>query len=392
MRWRLEPSPHEFQVGDLVCAKGDRERSVVEAEVADGLQIRRLSDAKLRQVRPSQLALLRSREDMGCDIGVITAETDIFRHMARVLPETGDVVMEVGSATGACTAILARSCGSENVIGIDISMQEVTRARLEHPDLRFENLDVLKEKERLRDLGQGVSILFVDIGGIRQLADLMRIMYALRAAISPKVLVIKNRELWTLVQGVMQRGCLRELNFERLEHERISSASPYEYWQFWRSCGLADLGRYLRVFSGLPPEVIDELEAAATASRNPHQAKVVLADSATSRFHGSHVLPGIHAAARAAFCGGDCAADELPSVRAAVGVRLIDLYMQLGFAKSKREAQRVVEAAGAKLNGLVVDDHRRVITEPDFVEGKLRLSLGKFEEENIYVHGVPFFF
>ena len=234
MHWRLEPSSYGFQVGDLVCAKGERERSVVEAEREDSFEIRRLCDSRMRHLKASQLALVQAREHLGCAMGIITAETDVFRKMARVLPTPDDVVMEVGSAAGACTAILARSCGGGNVIGIDISMHEVTHARLEHPDLRFECVDVLDEPEKLRELSHGVSILFVDIGGIRQLIDLMRIMYAIRAVVSPKMLVIKNRELWTLARGMDQHGngCLRNFVFDRLEHELISKASPYEYWQF----------------------------------------------------------------------------------------------------------------------------------------------------------------
>ena len=45
---------------------------------------------------------------------------------------------------------------------------------------------------------------------------------------------------------------------------------------------------------------------------------MALADGATGSFHGPAVLPGIHAAAQAAFFAGGVAV-ELPTVEAAVG-------------------------------------------------------------------------
>ena len=58
-------------------------------------------------------------------------------------------------------------------------------------------------------------------------------------------------------------------------------------------------------------------------------------------------------------------------------MRLVALYKQLGFAKSTKEAERAVQSGGARLNGRVVDDHRRVLAEADFLEGTVRLSMGK---------------
>ena len=50
------------------------------------------------------------------------------------------------------------------------------------------------------------------------------------------------------------------LNAERL--------APYDYWQFWRNTEDADVGRFLRLFTDLPPPEIAALEASSGAAIN----------------------------------------------------------------------------------------------------------------------------
>ncbi|CAE8631238.1 unnamed protein product [Polarella glacialis] len=385
MVWRMEPgsAPHKFQVGDLVCPKGDRDRAVVEHQLTTEtelglLEIRSLADGKTHQVPNAHLSLVQSHDARDRSIGIICAETVVYRKMARILPSFGEMALDVGSATGACTAILARSCGKENVLGIDISIQEVEHSRKIHEDLRFECLDVLKERDRLREIAVGVSILFIDIGGIREITALMRILNAVTAEIRPRICVIKNRALWDLVHGTAAPdGSLDGFaeRFPRVEHQLLTDMSPYQYWQFWRSCANDDVSRYLRVFSGLPLEEIEALEALPPADFF-RQAKVALADAATALQHGRAAAETSHATASAAFSGGSVAVG-LPTLEAAVGTSVVDLYLQLGLVKSKSEACRVVQGGGARLNGQTVTDHRRVISEPDFEAEKLQLSIGK---------------
>lgn len=344
--------------------------------------------------------ILSSSGNQGdCRLGFICAETDVFRKMARVLPRFGDIALEVGSATGACTQILARSCGDQNVVGVDISRLEVDEARRAHPGLRFECIDVLQEKEKLSEIAREASAVFVDIGGIRQATAVMRVLHAVRGVVQPRLLVVKNRALHCLASKVSRFGgaspdCFGDSAFERLEHLLVADASAYEYWQFWRSCSDADLGRYLRVFSDLSSREIEALEAQVESTHNPHEAKAVLADAATRLFHGAELLPGIHATAAAAFADNSRHLDVnvsdllLPVVEVATGVKLMDLCVQLGFTKSKREAGRLIRAGGARLNGHVVEDSRHVIDESDFHDGKLHLSVGKRKHAK-HAIGVP---
>merc|ERR1712032_1066532 len=188
--------------------------------------------------------------------------------------------------------------------------------------------------------------------------------------------------------------CFGDDTFERLEHLLVADASAYDYWQFWRSCSDVDLGRYLRVFSGLPSKDVEDLEAQVASTHNPHKAKAMLADSATRLFHGSEHLPGIRATATAAFAdngehlGANISDLLLPVVEVATGVKLMDLYAHVGFTKSKREAARLIHAGGARLNGRVVEDPWHIIDESDFHNGRLQLSAGKRKHAK-HAIGVP---
>ena len=81
------------------------------------------------------------------------------------------------------------------------------------------------------------------------------------------------------------------LNAERL--------SPYEYWQFWRNTEDADVGRFLRLFTELPLEVISRLEALSGGDIN--EAKKVLATEATALAHGREAAEAAAETARAVF-------------------------------------------------------------------------------------------
>src|SRR3954452_7276976 len=61
--------------------------------------------------------------------------------------------------------------------------------------------------------------------------------------------------------------------------------SPYDYWQFWRNSQDGDVGKFLRLFTDLPLDEIERLEALAGSEIN--EAKKVLADAATALAHGA---------------------------------------------------------------------------------------------------------
>lgn len=152
--------------------------------------------------------------------------------------------------------------------------------------------------------------------------------------------------------------------------------SPYDYWQFWRNIDDADVPKFLKIFTELPLEEIDRLSS--LEGKEINKAKEVLADETTTLLHGADKLPDIKATAQAIFSGGGESDEGLPTVSGAVGATVIDLYVDLGFAKSKGEARRLIKGGGARINNVKIEDDSRVLAEDDFGEnGKVRLSSGK---------------
>jgi len=157
---------------------------------------------------------------------------------------------------------------------------------------------------------------------------------------------------------------------------------PFGYWQFWRNTDDADVGRFLRIFTMLSRERIEELEQLEGAEIN--EAKKVLADEATSMLHGAECLEEIRKTASAVF-GGQAggATDALPRVsitanEIAEGVPIVDLYLKLGFGKSKSEIRRLVQQGGARMNDGKIADAALVLRPADFeAKNEVKLSAGK---------------
>ena len=94
--------------------------------------------------------------------------------------------------------------------------------------------------------------------------------------------------------------------------------SPYDYWQYWRNTEDADVGRFLRLFTDLPLAEIARLEALRGAEIN--DAKIVLANEATTLAHGAEAAAAAAETARRTFVEGSIgrrAADARPAARGA---------------------------------------------------------------------------
>ena len=147
--------------------------------------------------------------------------------------------------------------------------------------------------------------------------------------------------------------------------------SPYDYWQFWRNAADEDVGRFLKLFTDLPPEDIGKLEALAGAELN--QAKIVLATEATALLHGRDAAEAAARTAAETFGAGGLG-EDLPTLSLGDGMNLAHALTALGFTSSNGEAKRKIAEGAVRLNDAAVSDAGLVLTagaEP------LKLSLGK---------------
>jgi tyrosyl-tRNA synthetase len=155
--------------------------------------------------------------------------------------------------------------------------------------------------------------------------------------------------------------------------------SAYDYWQFWRNTGDADVGRFLKLFTRLPLDEIARLEALAGQEIN--EAKKVLANEATTMAHGAEAAAAAEATARETFEKGGAGAD-LPTLDlsaedvAGGGVSVVQLFVRSGLTSSGKEAKRLITEGGARLNDEPVRDAGLMLGADDFAE-PVKLSAGK---------------
>jgi tyrosyl-tRNA synthetase len=155
---------------------------------------------------------------------------------------------------------------------------------------------------------------------------------------------------------------------------------PYDYWQFWRNTADADVVKFLKLFTDLPLERIEEL--AKLEGQAINEAKIVLANEATAMLHGAEAAEAAAEGARIAFAAarGDAAgfgtatAQGVPIfVVEGTEVPIIDALVGLSFAPSRNEARRKIAEGAVKVSNQVILDPTAVVQ----VVGELPISLGK---------------
>jgi len=154
----------------------------------------------------------------------------------------------------------------------------------------------------------------------------------------------------------------------------------YDFWQYWRNVDDRDVGRFLRLFTDLPLDAINRLEALEGADIN--SAKTVLANEVTKLVRGQEAAVRAEATARETFAGSG-AGDDLPSLATGPeGMRLAALLTSIGFTASGGEAKRKLAEGAVKLEGETVTDPAQLVLPG---EGEtLRLSLGKKRHALVY--------
>lgn len=121
--------------------------------------------------------------------------------------------------------------------------------------------------------------------------------------------------------------------------------SPYEFYQYWRNVGDADVVKCLKILTFVPMDQIRELEKLNGEQLN--SAKELLAYEVTRQIHGKEEAEKARDAARAVFCRG-IGSQDMPSAdfsAAEFGGGVIgctDFLVKTGLAPSKGEARRLI--------------------------------------------------
>jgi tyrosyl-tRNA synthetase len=156
--------------------------------------------------------------------------------------------------------------------------------------------------------------------------------------------------------------------------------SAYDFWQFWRNTEDGDVGKFLRLFTELPLEEIQRLEALEGSAMN--DAKKILADEATRLCHGQAVALEASETARKTFEEGTIG-DALPTVDVKqadldAGLGVVEALRLAGLVGSNGEARRLIKNGGARVNDAAVSDAELKLGPANVGEGGIvKLSSGR---------------
>lgn len=161
--------------------------------------------------------------------------------------------------------------------------------------------------------------------------------------------------------------------------------SPYDFYQYWRNVGDADVEKCLSLLTFVPMDEVRRLSSLEGAEINA--AKKLLAFEVTKLIHGEEEATKAQSAAEALFGAGNDMSN-VPTVsitREDLGKALIDIIAETKILPSKAEAKRLVQQGGLSLNGEKVTDFKRAITEEDFQDGSALIKRGKKNYNKIVI-------
>lgn len=150
--------------------------------------------------------------------------------------------------------------------------------------------------------------------------------------------------------------------------------SPYEFYQYWRNVDDADVEKCLSLLTFLPMEEVHRLSSLEGSAIN--EAKTVLAYEVTKIVHGEEEANKAKKAAEALF-GGAGNTQDMPTVAAETGKKLLDVLTAGKVFASKSEGRRLIQQNGLSLNDAKVTDVDYILQDSDFTDGEAIVKKGK---------------
>ena len=163
--------------------------------------------------------------------------------------------------------------------------------------------------------------------------------------------------------------------------------SPYQFYQFWLNVSDENVIDYLKRFTFISLEEIDELEKEFESNPGARTAQKTLAFEITKFVHGEEEVQSVCAASEFLFGGGDLASlddkvknivvENAPNHKVTVGENLVDVLVETELASSKREARTFLESGAVTINGEKMTDLESVISDGVFINNLAILKRGK---------------
>jgi tyrosyl-tRNA synthetase len=156
--------------------------------------------------------------------------------------------------------------------------------------------------------------------------------------------------------------------------------TPFEFFQFWVNTDDRDVIKYLKFFTFLTKDRIDELVVKVQTEPHKREAQKVLAEEMTKFVHGEHALHQALKITEALFSGDVKAltADEIeqgfknmPTFHASKESKnIVDWLVELGIEPSKRQAREDINSGAISMNGDKVTDVNTDVTVENSFDGR----------------------
>ena len=158
-----------------------------------------------------------------------------------------------------------------------------------------------------------------------------------------------------------------------------NKTSPFDFYQYWRNVGDADVLKCLRMLTFLPLEQIDEMDKWEGSQLN--QAKEILAFELTKLVHGEEEATKAQESARALFSAGSAA--DMPTTTLTDAdlrdgsIDILGILVAAGLCPTRSEARRNVQQGGVTVNGEKVTDFKAAYTPEDIMKEDFVVRRGK---------------
>ena len=163
--------------------------------------------------------------------------------------------------------------------------------------------------------------------------------------------------------------------------------SPYEFYQYWRNIGDADVPKCLALLTFLPMDEVRRLSALEGSEIN--KSKEILAFELTKIVHSEEEATKAQTAARALFSGGahggSIPTTEVPASELESGMDILSLLQKAELIASRGEGRRLIQQGGIKLSDKKIESFDYAVTKDDFQDNSLMIQKGKkvFHKINI---------
>ncbi len=159
--------------------------------------------------------------------------------------------------------------------------------------------------------------------------------------------------------------------------------SVFDYWQFWRNTDDKDVLKFLKMFTDLN---LNEIENISTQDIN--EQKIILANKATSILHGTNEAAEAEKIARNSFSG-NSSGENLPDTKidiSNIGNDVVNLVSIIDKNLSKSEIRRLIKSNGVKINNQIISDDKFMISNELMKKNNfIKLSIGKKKHYKIVI-------